>query len=183
MKLSDSRLNTMMHFVTMLSVLAGVGFVIWELEQNRELVRMEMFSEGTIANRASTVSFAGENPAVVLAKACEGSEQLTTEDFIVLDFVFNETMESISRMRLLESGRGLYPPNAWQGNLLESRFSFIFSMAAGRAWWSARATDPAVKGPIDAYLAELGPPDCAQRYSDMRTRAMEIERDLNLSSL
>lgn len=183
MKFNNTQLNTMMHFVTMLSVLAGVGFVIWELEQNRELVRMEMFSEGTIANRASTVSLAGENPSTVLAKACEGSELLTTEDFIILNFVFNETMESIDRMRLLESGRGLYPPNTWQGNLLEARFSFIFSMSAGRAWWAARTTDPAVKGPIDEFLSGLGPPDCGKRYSDMRTRAMEIERDWDLSSL
>lgn len=51
MKLTDTRINTLAHLVTMLSVLAGVGFVIWELEQNRELVRLEMFSEGTIANR------------------------------------------------------------------------------------------------------------------------------------
>ena len=56
MKLSDVQINTLVHLVTMLSVLAGVGFVIWELQQNRELVRLEMFSEGTIANRQSTRS-------------------------------------------------------------------------------------------------------------------------------
>ena len=162
----------------MISVLAGVAFVVYELEQNRELVRLEMFSEGTISNRQSTLSQAGENPSVVLAKACEGADNLTTEDLIVLDFVFKETMETISRMRLLESG--LYPANAWQGNLLESRFSFIFSMAAGRAWWENRETAPAVKGPVDAYLATLGPPDCAERYASWKSRALEIEQSSRL---
>ena len=178
MKLTDTQINTIAHLVTMLSVLAGVGFVIWELEQNRELVRLEMFSEGTIANRESTLSQAGENPAVVLAKACENSADLTTEDLIILDFVFNETMETISRMRLLENG--LYPVDTWQGNLLEPRFSFIFSMPAGRAWWEARDTAPAIKGPVDAYLATLGPPDCAKRYADWKARALLIEKDWNL---
>ena len=172
MKLSDTQVNTLMHLATTVAVVVGVVFVLWELAQNRELVRLEMFSEGTIANRATTVSFAGENPAVVLAKACEGTEELTTEDYIILNFVFNETMESISRMRLLENG--LYPEEAWQGNLIVSRFSFIFSMPAGRAWWETRETIPAVKGPIDAYLATLGPPDCAQHYADIGTRALEI---------
>ena len=178
MKLNDAQLNTLMHLITMLSVLAGVGFVIWELQQNRELVRLEMFSEGTIANRQTTLAQAGENPAVILAKACEASEALTVEDLIVLEFVFNETMESISRMRLLENG--LYPVNAWQGNLLESRFSFIFSMPAGRAWWEARTTLPAIKEPVDQYLATLGPPDCAERYADWKARAIAVEKAWNL---
>jgi len=172
-KLNDTQINTIAHIVTMLSVLAGVGFVSYELQQNRELVRLEMFSEGTIANRQSTLMQAGENPAVVLAKACDASEELTTEDLIILDFVFNETMETISRMRLLENG--LYPVDAWQGNLIRSRFGFIFSMPAGRAWWEARNTIPAIKGPVDAYLATLGPPDCGQRYSDWKGRAISIE--------
>jgi hypothetical protein len=176
-KFNDTQLNTLMHLVTMLSVLAGVGFVIWELEQNRELVRLEMFSEGTIANRQSTLAQAGENPAVVLAKACEASEELTTEDLIILDFVFNETMETISRMRLLENG--LYPEGAWQVNLIQSRFGFIFSMPAGRAWWEMRQTIPAIKQPIDEFLASLGPPDCATRYADWRTRAAAMEKVWN----
>lgn len=175
MRLNDTQVNTLMHLLTTVAVVAGVGFVLWELQQNRELVMLEMFSEGTIANRATTVSFAGENPSVILAKACEGTEELSTEDHIVLNFIFNETMESISRMRLLENG--LYPVDAWQPNLLESRFSFIFSMPAGRAWWEARDTTPAVKGPIDAYLASLGPPDCASQYANIKTRSIEIADD------
>ena len=177
MKLNDTQLNTLMHLATTLAVVVGVVFVLWELAQNRELVRLEMFSEGTIANRATTVSFAGENPSVILAKACEGTEELSTEDYIVLNFIFNETMESINRMRLLENG--LYPVDAWQPNLLQSRFSFIFSMPAGRAWWEARETIPAVKGPIDAYLATLGPPNCAQQYAMIKERALEIANDWN----
>ncbi len=178
MKLTDTQINTIAHLVTMLSVLAGVAFVIWELEQNRELVRLEMFSEGTIANRESTLMQAGENPAVVLARACENSAQLTIEDMVILEFVFNETMETISRMRLLE--QGLYPEGAWQGLLLESRFGFIFSMPAGRAWWQARDTIPAIKEPVDAYLETLGPPDCADRYGEWKSLALTIEKERNM---
>lgn len=173
MKFSDIQINTVVHLVTLLSVLTGIWFVIWELQQNRELVRLEMFSEGTIANRQSTLMQAGENPAVALAKACEGSEQLTTEDLIILDFVFNETMETISRMRLLENG--LYPVDAWQGNLIRSRFDFIFSLPAGRAWWETLDTIPAIRQPIDEFLATLGPPDCAERYANWKDRAIALE--------
>jgi len=48
--------------VTIVSVLAGVAFVAWQLEQNRGLVRREMFSEVTIANRDSDLTLSGENP-------------------------------------------------------------------------------------------------------------------------
>jgi hypothetical protein len=75
------------------------------------LVRLEMFSEGTIANRATDLALSGENPAVVLAKACEGTAPISTEDLMILNFVFTETLDSIRRMRLLESG--LYPEDAW----------------------------------------------------------------------
>lgn len=74
-------------------------------------MRLEMFSEGTIANRATDLGLSGENPAVVLAKACEGTAPISTEDLMILNFVFTETLDSIRRMRLLESG--LYPEDAW----------------------------------------------------------------------
>ncbi|HAO88745.1 MAG TPA: hypothetical protein DCR00_07470 [Gammaproteobacteria bacterium] len=70
-----------------------------------------MFSEGTIANRATDLALSGGNPAVVLAKACEGTAPISTEDLMILNFVFTETLDSIRRMRLLESG--LYPEDAW----------------------------------------------------------------------
>lgn len=70
-----------------------------------------MFSEGTIANRATDLALSGGNPAVVLAKACEGTAPTSTEDLMILNFVFTETLDSIRRMRLLESG--LYPEDAW----------------------------------------------------------------------
>ena len=159
--------------VTIVSVLAGVAFVAWELEQNRELVRLEMFSEGTIANRATDLALAGENPAVVLAKACEGTEPLSTEDLMILNFVFTETLDSIRRMRLLESG--LYPEDAWQGSLMNTGgFEFIFSMAAGRAWWQTFDPLPAISEPVDTYLAELGPPDCAERHDRWQSATMAI---------
>lgn len=173
MKLSELKLNMVVQGVTIASVLAGVAFVSWELEQNRELVRLEMFSEGTIANRATDLALSGENPAVVLAKACEGVEPLSTEDLMILNFVFTETLDSIRRMRLLENG--LYPQDAWQGNLMNSGgFSFIFSMAAGRAWWQTLDPLPAIAEPINSYLAGLGPPDCAERHAEWKAATMAI---------
>ena len=171
-------MNSAVQIITLLSVLAGVGLVMWELEQNRSLVRQEMFSEGTISNRESSLSLAGENPAVVLAKACENSEELTVEDWMILNFVFSETMETVNRMRLLEGG--LYPVNTWEANLLEGRFGFIFSTAAGRAWWESYGAVPDVQGPVDAFLAELGPPNCMQSYESWKQRTRQIERDWNL---
>jgi hypothetical protein len=66
-----------------------------------------MLSEDTLANRATDPALSGENPAVVLAKACESTEPLSTEDLMILNFVFTETLDSIRRLRILESG--LYP--------------------------------------------------------------------------
>lgn len=62
MKLSELKLNMVVQGVTIVSVLAGVAFVAWQLEQNRGLVRREMFSEVTIANRDSDLTLSGENP-------------------------------------------------------------------------------------------------------------------------
>ena len=178
MKTPDFGINFAVQLVTLLSVLAGVGLVMWELELNRSLVRQEMFSEGTISNRESSLSLAGENPAVVLAKACENSEQLTVEDWMILSFVYNETMDTVNRMVLLESG--LYPQDAWESNLLVGRFGFIFSTAAGRAWWESFNASPDVQEPVDAFLATLGPPNCTAAYDHWKQRAVEIERQWDL---
>ncbi|MCY4263831.1 MAG: hypothetical protein OXE78_03120 [Gammaproteobacteria bacterium] len=178
MKRSELRLNTIVHLVTIISVLAGVAFVAWELEQQRELLRLEMFSEGTIATREMFMSVAGENPSIVLAKACAGAESLSVADLIVLNYFYNETMETVNRMRLLESG--LYPPDTWQIALLESRFGFIFSSSAGRAWWENYEIGPEVREPVDAFLAKLGPPDCMERFDGWRTRAVALEKNRKL---
>ncbi len=111
----------------MLSALAGIGFVVWAPEQQWGLLRLTMFSEGTITNREISMSSAGENLIVVLARVCEGSESFTAEDLIVLNFFYNETIEIINRMR------GLYPENAREGNSLEGRFSFIFGSGSSVA--------------------------------------------------
>ena len=66
----------------------------------------------------------------MMAKACEGKAPLSTEDPMFLNLVFTEILDSIRRMRLLESG--LYPEGAWQRSLLNNGGFDIFSMAAGR---------------------------------------------------
>jgi hypothetical protein len=53
-------------------------------------------------------------------------------------------------------------------------FEFVFSMAAGRVWWQTFDPLPAISESVDTYLAEFGPPDCAERHDRWQSGSIDI---------
>jgi len=147
--------------LTFISVILGLGVVMWELQQNRDMTRLQLYSDGFINNTQSAVALSGENPAVSIAKACEDPESLTSSDLEVLNFFYTQSVERITRIQLL--GSGLYDENAWR-TFIPDRFGQIFETEVGRAWWVLRSNGTSeLERAVDRFLAGLGPPDCLER--------------------
>lgn len=130
--MTDDRLSFSLQLVTAIAVLIGIGLVVLELRQTRELVRSQFIGETHSIWINRSLHLAGEDAYKVLAKACS-EEQLDLEEMIR----FNEVMNSYvhGAMRLWQIYRvtefsDVYLTGA-AGQLGE-----VFSYPLGNAWWS-----------------------------------------------
>ena len=71
------------QIVTGVAVLLGLSLVVWELQQTRTLMRVQLLSEGVDAQLSNYRARLGENPAPILTKACFSPDELTPEETYV----------------------------------------------------------------------------------------------------
>jgi hypothetical protein len=156
MKLSD-----WIQILTAIAVLAGMGLVIYELRQTKELALADLLLQGyAFANEVDN-TLIGENAAESLTKDCLG-EQLTPQDVIVLDEYFSAMFDKANAYRdVMGFAR---EDDDWQFNTREN-LAHIFSTERGRIWWEVETArwyvEPEVLEIGNQLLSELGPPQCA----------------------
>ena len=165
--------HDLVQLATVAAIIAGVALVVWELQQARDLTRLQVMSDGFLANRSNAIALSGEEPSEILARACDSPDALTTRDFLILSYVYSEALDSMNRLQVLEAG--LYPEDTWQ-TFVPARFGPIFATEAGRAWWEQRAIgiNEGIRAYVDDYLASLGPPDCQDSVAAWRSRTLDL---------
>ncbi len=193
--LPDDRQNlaNWVQILTGLAVVVGLGLVIWELQQTREVVFAQLTSDayGSVTQQQTTVM--GETAADAIAKACDAPESLTTTDLIVLDAYFGELINRMRKNIAISMRTGFYSGenqyrDAWTGILQR-----LFETIPGRVWWEQKAhrllqSEAASDHgqPLqqfgDSVLNELGPPDCSTyygaRFKDAIKKAIRIQNDV-----
>ena len=122
------------QILTTLAVLAGLGLVIWELQQNRSVAVGQMTSDGFAAASQHVASPQGEDSARVLAKACESPEALSADELAVLDAHYRGTILLIYRAYFIEQQTGLYE-GQWRAAGQTYFRDIMFRSDAGRQWW------------------------------------------------
>lgn len=150
------KLNAWIQSVTGIAIVLGLVLVVWELQQNREATRSQLSTEGWHMMNQFHSSMLGEAPAAVLARSCDAPEALTTADFIVLDHYFSELLNHrIIRLKhLSERGSSFFSSDYWK---TASGWYWMFSSAAGRAWWRWSSGD------FDVEVREVGDQALAKR--------------------
>lgn len=86
------RLNLWVQIFTSLAVLAGIGVVVWELQQTRSLFKTQMGMEATQSYTEHLSSLFGEDAAKTLEKACFSPDELEGSDLLILDAYFTSLM-------------------------------------------------------------------------------------------
>ena len=62
--------------ITAISIILGIGLVVWELRQQREFVETQHVSSNMARYAASLEATMGENSAASIAQACEAPDSL-----------------------------------------------------------------------------------------------------------
>ena len=148
------------QIATGIALLAGLGLVIWELQQSRELHRTGLFSDAFSLYAQQRVPIMGENPSEVLARACTKPDQLTDSDLEVLTIHYTEVYSRILRIKLFGTFSDLYEPESWRAFL--PMLEEVFRTIPGQVWWTTnkQVYDTGIRTAGDQYLQKFGPPNC-----------------------
>ena len=172
--MSSQSLSNWIQLVTATTVVAGIGLVIWELRQSREIATAQLVSDSFAqATNVSTAVF-GDKAAETIAKACENPDSLDGSDMTILDAYYRSRVARLGRMDVIELRTGLYD-KAWQEVGRSYVFPDIFFTAPGRAWWKLKKPVGETGKFGDALLTDAGPVRCQEFYQSFK---LEIEKIL-----
>lgn len=167
--MDSQRIFNLIQTVTTIAVIAGLGLVVWELQQSRQIARAQLTSDSFAVGIQINAAMFGEFAAAAIAKACNEPEALTDEE---LQILFNFYLSKINvnrRMKLIEERSDLYE-GEWRRHA-EGAFRQIFDTRIGRAWWKQAAFDEEYREVGDSILSKLGEPACRAVYDTVRQGA------------
>jgi hypothetical protein len=83
------RVNVWIQIFTSVSVIAGFGLVVWQLQLTRQTAIDQYALFNVSDDSADSSSVYGENAAEVLAKACLTPDEMSDTDLIILQHYFS----------------------------------------------------------------------------------------------
>jgi hypothetical protein len=152
--------------LTGLAVLVGLGLVIFELRQSRELARAELTAEGWAHGIDKELHVMGENFAEVFANACFRPQELSEIEIIQLEANFYRGMNSLRRRKSYEhigEGKVISMEEGVQRVLKE-----LFLTEFGRNEYRLNHSYLAdwITGPGDALLETDTHTDCGEKFRE-----------------
>lgn len=136
--MNEQKLSAIVHAATGIALVLGLGLVMIELRQSKELALAEITSQGyseVIENARTTM---GENPAISISKACNSPNELTPEDDVVLNAFYRAQVTQIDRLRVLEAVANFGVP--WR-QFAPQLLTDLLSQEHGRRWFDKNLYD------------------------------------------
>lgn len=167
----------MIQVSSALAILIGLALVVWELKQARDLVTAQLVSDTLITRQQSHWSLMGENPMVVISKACSPSEHLTEDEFrIAILYYQTILLEPIRRIEIAGAS-ALFDDQDWK-EIATVEFSLIAQSEFGRWWWQmAKGSYLPFQPDLVAFgdeIVEASPdPDCGAIYRVYKERFVD----------
>jgi hypothetical protein len=153
--------GNIIHFITNLAVLIGVLLVAYELRQNTITSRIQNTTESFGALIDFSNAFLGEEPGVILSKACLDNDNLTPEDKVVLAAMFRSRMLLTGRNTQIER-IGNFGRNT--ENNIRTAFAALFNYQYFREQYLKQKEDMPEHYVViaDDILSNFEPLDCSQ---------------------
>ncbi len=167
--MDSSKIGKWLQIVGNLGLIAGLVLVAVQINQNTEMTRAQMLSEGWINAASNYYARAGENPASAIARAHTDPDRLTHEDMVVLDALITAEWMLVNRVEALSSmGYEVFPIETMARVFVGQQLGNPFGMA----WWKSRegiATGaPITRGLIDEFVAKSASGGQRRRLESIR---------------
>lgn len=131
--MKSEKLFDLVQLVTGLAVVVGLGLVIWELIQARELARAQLISDSYQARQARHTAVMGDNASLAIAKACR-TEDMTPAEVQIVSAYYQAKLDEVLRRMLIGEETGLYTKEDWEA-IARLELRDILSHELGRAFW------------------------------------------------
>ena len=185
------------RFVAWLQVLgnfgliAGLGLVAIQIQQNTDITRAQMISEDRSLAIALHLAMLGENPAETVAKSIDSPDRLTTEEMIVLDglqsanYYYSSRREMLYRMGFDTDAytRNFETPTNNALHVIQNYLGTPYGIAKWEHWNSEMGAGgpyangaPLTKQAIEELLSAHSRPDAivAERLQGTRARLADL---------
>jgi len=113
-----------------IGVVIGLLLVAFQINQDAELTRAQLFSDHTDSRRDWSQAMMGANPMEVVAKSIERPEQLTLAELQIMDMYFIAAVNELRRLEVLRQA-GLDV-----GVDVEGLENFYFGSNYAKVWYS-----------------------------------------------
>jgi hypothetical protein len=124
------KFNQWLMVVSHLGIFAGLILVGFQINQDNELTRIQIFTDRTMSRIQMHETLMGDNPAPVVMKSLTHPEELSLEELRVMDaYLLSGVNEA--RLRLVLAKEGLRVDSTEEENLLY----FYFGNRFAQEWW------------------------------------------------
>lgn len=163
--MDSNKVASWIQITATIGVLFGIVLVVIELQQAKAIARADTLSQffAEVAQNARTQM--GENPSVVLSKACLRPDEISEDELFVLDGYFSSRWALADRAYRLESVADFGAP--WQ-TIARRSLKPVIRLEHGRKWISqtVSALNPELTEIVSQMLEETGSISCKQSLNE-----------------
>ncbi len=96
-----TKVNSWLSFGANIGVVIGLVLVAYQINQEAELTKIQLFSEATSSRREFNQAMMGGDPMEVVAKSIERPHELTLSELQLMDMYFISALNELRRLELL----------------------------------------------------------------------------------
>ena len=148
--MKSERINSWLSLGANIGVVVGLILVAYQINQDADLTRIQLFSDATTARNEFNHALMGDNPLEVVAKSIESPYELTLAELQIMDAYLISALNEIRRLELLRR-TGLDVENS-----VEGIHAYYFGSNFARAWF-------------EGYGGETNFPDMTDRIRNTDT--------------
>ena len=172
--MNSDNLNKWLSLGANIGVVIGLLLVAFQIRQDAELTKAQLFSESTDSRREWNQAMMGNEPMKVVTKSIERPHELTLEELQIMDMYLLAAVNEIRRLELFKNA-GLQA-DADVENLEVFYFGSNFAIA-----WYQEYRDDEVKGTAADERISGVDPDWVINYFDRVLGRLDEESGQTLS--
>lgn len=124
------QLNQWLSLGANIGVVIGLLLVAYQINQDADLTRAQLFSDATDSRREWNQAMMGDAPMEVVAKSIERPQELTLAELQIMDMYFIAAVNELRRLALLKQS-GLDVDAS-----IEGLHYLYFGSKFAKAWWA-----------------------------------------------
>ena len=165
------RLNSWLQIASNFGVIAGLVLIGVQVQQTRDLTRLQMRLEREESNQQMEQGMLGEEPSVAWAKSIRDPSSLSDAEVKIVDSYLINQLNVWSRTVIMERA-GLVERGELE-RLIRQNAWFFFGNPFAKRWWRSMRDSgdwgPNLSRLLDAQIAQLGDDINARWLDEMRS--------------